>query len=77
MARDKQEYPTIIGDVAPRILRLKEVMQLTGLSRTGIYERIKNGGFPQQVNLGGRSIGFVDIEVREWIAGRIRNRKSA
>jgi len=77
MAKGTENQAASSEATSPRILRLKEVMQLTGLSRTGIYERIKNGGFPQQVNLGGRSIGFVDAEVRDWITVKIKSRKSA
>ena len=50
-----------------RVLRLPQVREKTGLSRSGIYERIKNGGFPAPINLGGRTVGWLDAEVDAWI----------
>ena len=50
-----------------KILRLPEVMQRTGLSRSVIYSRMADDTFPQSVQLGTRSIGFVEHEVDAWI----------
>lgn len=58
-----------------RILRLKDVIDRTGLSRSGIYERMKNGGFPQNISLGGNSVGWVEVEVEEWISEKVRERE--
>lgn len=49
------------------IVRLPEVMRLTGLSRPTIYRRIAEGSFPARVLLGERAIGFKLHEVIEWI----------
>ena len=54
------------------ILRLAEVTAITGLSRSTIYERIKAKSFSQPISLGERAIGFVSIEVDEWIEARIK-----
>lgn len=56
------------------ILRLKEVLQRTGLSRATIYTRIKKGEFPHQVSLGTRSVGWLKREVEDWINRRIQLR---
>ncbi len=37
--------------VNSRIIRLPEVKNLTGISRSQIYELIKKGKFPKQINL--------------------------
>jgi len=50
-----------------RILRLPEVMHLTGLSRSTIYSKITQGEFPKQINLGGRSVGWSEKAVLSWI----------
>lgn len=55
-----------------RILRLREVCHVTGLSRTGVYERMRNGGFPPSVSLGGRCVGWNLSEVIDWINSRSR-----
>ena len=35
-----------------RILRIPEVVEITGLSRTTIWRRVKSGDFPAPVRLG-------------------------
>ena len=58
-----------------RLIRLKTVIAMTGLSRSGIYKNIsENKGFPQSVNLGTRAIAFVEHEVQHWIEQKIENR---
>lgn len=57
-----------------RLLRLKEVMQITGISRAGIYQKIANGDFPRQVKLGTRSAAWLNSEVAEWVNARITER---
>lgn len=56
---------------ASRIVRLPEVCRLTGLSRSTVYERIREDRFPQPVNLGGRSVGWLEAEVSRWIVERV------
>lgn len=53
-----------------RILRIKEVIQMTGLSRTTIYGYVKNGEFPKQVQLTKRSVGWKLSEIKNWIDNR-------
>ena len=57
-----------------RIIRLPEVINLTGMCKTNIYELIKKSKFPKQINLGARSVGWVESEVQEWIQQRISER---
>ncbi len=54
-----------------RFLRLPEVMERTGLSRSTIYVRVAAGSFPRPVALGGRAVGWIEAEVEEWVAERI------
>jgi len=54
-----------------RILRLPEVKERTGLSRSTIYQRISTGDFPKPISLGGRAVGWVEAEIEEWLQGRI------
>lgn len=60
--------------VNSRVIRLPEVKSLTGISRSQIYELIKKGKFPRQINLGARAVGWVESEVQEWIQQRIADR---
>jgi len=54
-----------------RFLRLPEVMERTGLSRSTIYVRVAAGSFPRPVALGGRAVGWIEAEIEEWVAERI------
>jgi prophage regulatory protein len=57
--------------VKERLIRLKEVIAICGLSRSRIYQYINEGKFPASVSLGGRSIGFVESEIQLWVANVI------
>lgn len=57
-----------------RIIRLKEVIETTGLSRSTVYKHIEEGIFPRPVPLGGRAVGWVEEEVHEWVLSRIEMR---
>jgi prophage regulatory protein len=54
-----------------QVLRLPEVKTLTGLSRSSIYVFVKRGDFPRPFRLGRKAIGFLRVEVEEWVAGRV------
>jgi len=55
-----------------RILRFKQVSELTGLKHTSIYEKIKSGEFPPSISLGTRARGWVASEIEGWISERIK-----
>jgi prophage regulatory protein len=56
----------------PNILRVSEVARRVGLSRTTIWRRERSGDFPLRIRLGGRSVGWLDSEVEEWLESRPR-----
>jgi prophage regulatory protein len=51
-----------------KILRLPNVLDRTGLSRSTVYLRVTEGRFPRPVSLGARAVGWIETEVEEWIA---------
>ena len=53
-----------------KILRLEQVMQVTGLKCSTIYLYSKQGKFPRQVKLGPKAVGWVASEVQDWIEAR-------
>lgn len=57
-----------------RILRLNAVKAYTGLSRSTIYDMMSKGLFPQKIDLGANSVGWVESEISEWIDSRIKAR---
>lgn len=61
----------------PTIIRLPQVQQRTGVSRTTIYEWMKAGTFPSSISLGSRSIGFLSNEIDAWIESRVTASRSS
>lgn len=57
-----------------KIIRLKSVMESTGLARSTIYKLIAQGVFPGSIPLGVRSVGWVESEVQQWIESRVKFR---
>lgn len=56
--------------VRPAILRLPEVMRLTGLGRSTIYRLLAAGQFPSPVHLSVRAVGWRRSDVDNWTAER-------
>jgi prophage regulatory protein len=56
----------------PAFLRRRQVQTRTGLSRSTIYQYIKDGVFPTPVPLGPRAVGWLESDVSEWIAARVK-----
>ena len=54
-----------------RILRRKDVEQLTGLSRSTIYRHVSAGTFPAPVKLTERLIGWRESTISVWLASRV------
>ncbi|WP_415905575.1 helix-turn-helix transcriptional regulator [Neptuniibacter sp. QD48_55] len=54
-----------------KILRRKQVEELTGLSRSTIYALMAEDDFPKPIQLGPRSVGWLESDLNEWINGRI------
>ena len=58
-------------NVATAIQRLPEVKNRTGLSRSSIYLKIKDGSFPKPIRISKRAIGWPNNVIDEWIDQRI------
>lgn len=59
------------------ILRRREVEARTGLSCSTIYDGIKVGTFPAPIQLGPKSVGWVQSEIDAWLATRVAARDLA
>jgi prophage regulatory protein len=55
-----------------RFLRLPQVKQRTGYSRSSIYAKIALNEFPAPVNLGARAVAWIESEINEWISDRVK-----
>lgn len=55
------------------MLRLKQVIERTGLSRSTIYNRIDpksmqyDPAFPKQIKLGNGAVAWVESEINTWL----------
>ncbi len=59
-----------------KLIRIKDVVNITSLSKSYIYEIRDRGLFPASLQLvpGGNSIAWVEGEVLDWIESRIKER---
>ena len=55
-----------------KILRKPGVLAKTGLSYPTIWRYIQAGTFPQQIELGPNSVGWIEEEIDAWIKSRRR-----
>ena len=53
-----------------RLLRLPEVIEITGLGRDTIYRHIREDRFPRQRRIGERASGWREDEIRAWVDSR-------
>lgn len=64
--------------MSKKIIRLPEVKNKTGLSRSSLYLRMSNGEFPKSISLGGgRAIGWLEADIEQWLDERIAASKAA
>ncbi len=54
-------------DASDRILRLKAVLDRTGLSRSTLYRKVSAGTFPKQVRIAARCAGWRESAVETWM----------
>src|ERR1700761_6891370 len=69
------ESSVSVDDVT--FLRLPEVKAVTGLSKTTIYERIREADFPSPIPIGKRAVGWIESEIKQWAASRVLASRSA
>ncbi|MFS1873309.1 helix-turn-helix transcriptional regulator [Enterovibrio norvegicus] len=55
-----------------RILRLKEIAELVGLSKSTIWRLRQEGLFPEPLQLGARAVGWYESDVMDWLKSRNR-----
>lgn len=57
-----------------RVMRIQEVIELTGTSRSTIYRWVYEGNFIKPIRLSASSIGFLASEVEAWLDSKIQAR---
>ena len=57
--------------MSEQILKLPEVVKISGLARSTIYKLISENRFPKQIKLTSFSSGWIKSEIDHWIDERI------
>lgn len=65
---------SFFGGERELIVRLKSVIDTTGLGRSSIYKYIAEGMFPLPIPLGERAVGWLESEVQDRILACIEER---
>ena len=50
-----------------RILRLKSVLERTGLSRSTLYRKMQDSTFPRALRISARCTGWRESDVEAWL----------
>lgn len=55
---------------AQALLRLPDVVALTGVPKSTLYRMVSTGAFPKMVKLSARSVAWRMVDVAGWIESR-------
>ena len=53
-----------------RLLRRRQVEEITGMSRSTIYKMMQNGDFPRPVKIGPAAVRWRSSDIRAWVESR-------
>ena len=59
---------------SPHLIRLPQVKEITGISRSEIYRRIAASSFPKSARLGYRTSAWALAEINLWVSERLAER---
>lgn len=60
-----------------KFIRLRAAKDQSGLSRSSIYLKMKDGSFPKSISLGVRAIGWLESDIQDWVESRVAASKGA
>ncbi|MET3132898.1 prophage regulatory protein [Oxalobacteraceae bacterium GrIS 1.11] len=60
-----------------KFIKIRAVIELTGKSRASIYNGVKDGSFPAQINIGPHAVAWDSTEISKWQESRIMESKAA
>jgi prophage regulatory protein len=74
---------TAIATLTPRrVLRIKDVIAVTGIARSGIYSRMQRGSpyydpdFPKSFKLGKSAVGWDSTAIDRWILSKMNSEQN-
>ena len=53
-----------------KLLRRPKVQEITGLSRSAIYDQMERGVFPRPLRIGARAVAWRESDILEWLNSR-------
>ena len=53
-----------------RLLRMRDVVAITGLSKNTILRLVKAGSFPEPIQIAPRSVAWRWCDIRDWLESR-------
>ena len=56
-----------------RLLKRREVEEITGLSRSSIYRLMREGQFPRPVKVGPAAVRWRESDIMSWLDSRPRS----
>jgi prophage regulatory protein len=75
-----RQYPMNTIDKTPphlTILRLKQLLERTGLSKSTVYDKLNprspryDGSFPRQIHVSAGIVGWLQSEVDAWLQSKV------
>ena len=66
-----------LPDISDRFLSKPEVLRIAGFSAATLWREVNAGRFPTPVSISAQRKGFLESEIRSWIANRIASRRNA
>ena len=54
-----------------RLIRIKRVIDKTGRSRSSLYADVKAGLFPSPIEIGPRSVAWLESDIDQWIDEKV------
>ena len=59
------------------LLRIQEVLNKTGKSRSAMYRDVAAGLFPASIRIGDSAVAWLESDVEKWIDARVAESKAA
>lgn len=60
-----------------KVLRLPEVITISGYQRSSVLAKARTGEFPAPIRLGPNSIGWIESEILDWLRERMAARDAS
>jgi len=59
-----------------RLIRIKSVIGITSISKSYVYQLVREGKFPKPIQLikNGKAVAWIESEIQAWVESRIADR---